>query len=87
MRGGKGMDHDAYIQRHARQALLWAVPFLILLTLMVVGMVMLVRQNVFFICLLPFGFLLPLVPGAYWARKVYFGGDVRFPGVGGSRGD
>jgi len=70
---------DAFVQRHARQGLLWAIPFLILLTLAVFLMVVVVSRDILFICLLPVGLALPLLPGAYLAKRVYFGGDVTFP--------
>jgi uncharacterized membrane protein len=78
---------DAFIERHARQGLLWAIPFLILLTLAVVAMVLVVSRDILFICLLPVGLALPLLPGAYWAKRVYFGGDVTFPGAAGRSSD
>lgn len=70
---------DPFLMRHARQALLWAVPFILLLVLMTVGMIVLIQGDLLFICLLPIALLLPFVPGGYWAMRVYTGRDVRFP--------
>lgn len=76
-------DDDPFIRKHARQALLWAVPFILLLILMIVVMIVSIRRDVLFVCLSPFVFLLPFCPGAIWAKRLYFGGDVTFPfGVG-----
>lgn len=74
-------NDDPFIQRHARQGLAWAIPFLVLLTLTVVAIVQVVTADILYICLLPFALLVPMLPGIFWARKVYFGGDVTFPGM------
>lgn len=78
MRGLK--EDDAFIRRHARQGLIWAIPFILMLILLTAGIVALIQQDILFICLLPAVFIVPLLPGAYLARKVYLGGDVTFPG-------
>lgn len=75
----RGEDVDPFVQRHARQALLWAIPFLLLLIVTVLVMIAAIRSDLLFICLLPFMFLAPFLPGAYWAKRIYFGGDVLFP--------
>lgn len=75
-----GPDADPFLQRHARQGLIWSGPFLILLIVTVFAMVRIVQQDILFVCLLPVVLALPFLPGAYFARKVYMGGDVRFPG-------
>lgn len=79
----RGDVEDPFVRKHARQALLWAVPFLLLLAAMIVVMIVAIRRDILFVCLSPFVFLLPFCPGAYWARRVYFGDDVTLPfGVG-----
>ena len=79
MRGTQ--SDDPFIRKHARQGLVWAIPFLILLTITVIAIVQVVASDILYICLLPFALLVPMVPGAIWARKVYLGGDVTFPGM------
>ena len=76
-----GPEEDPFIKRHARQGMIWAIPFLILLVLTVIAAVWIVRQDILYICGLPLALVLPFLPGAYWAKRVYFGGDVTFPGV------
>jgi uncharacterized membrane protein len=75
-------DSDPFVRRHALQALLWCGPFVILLTLAVFLLVLLVRGNFLFICLMPLAIMLPFAPGAIWARRVYLGGDVTIPVIG-----
>lgn len=70
---------DPFLMHHARQGLIWAVPFLLLLVIVTVGMIALIRSETLFICLLPFALLLPFAPGGYWAMRVYTGREVRFP--------
>ncbi len=72
-------QEDPFIQKHARQALLWAGPFFVLLVLSVIAIVVTLRMDLIFVCLSPLLFLLPFCPGAIWAKRVYFGGDVTFP--------
>ena len=71
------------MQRHTDQALLWFGPFLILLIATVLVLLALVRSNFLFICLTPVMFMLPFVPGAFWARKIYLGDEVSIPVIGG----
>ena len=73
-------DDDQYVRKHARQGLIWAIPFLLLLVVTTILIVILIRLDILFICLLPAVFIVPLLPGAYLARRVYFGRDVTFPG-------
>lgn len=75
----RGGEDDPFIRKHARQALLWAVPFILLLVAMIVVMIVAIRTDILFVCLSPFVFLLPFCPGAIWAKRVYFGNDVTFP--------
>ncbi len=70
---------DPFVRRHASQAILWSVPFLVLLILTIFLLILLVRENFLYICLLPAVILVPFLPGAYWARKVYLGADVTIP--------
>jgi len=81
----KSEDVDPFVAKHARQALIWAVPFLVLLTLVIVAAVMIVRADFIYILLLPIVMLVPFVPGMIWAKRVYFGDDVTFPVGGGDR--
>ncbi len=76
-----GPHGDPFLRKHARQGGVWALPFLVLLALTTIGIVWIIRQDILFICGLPVALALPFLPGAYWAKKVYFGGDVTFPGV------
>lgn len=76
---GDGLTPD--LRRHAQQALWWAIPFLLMLIIVVVVMVQAIQASFLMICLLPFVLLLPFVPGAIWARRVYLGGDVTIPGI------
>lgn len=70
---------DHFSRRHAIQALLWAVPFVLLLFATVFALVLLVRDDFLFICLMPLLIVVPFLPGAFWARRVYLGGDVTIP--------
>jgi uncharacterized membrane protein len=72
-------QRDAFVRRHAAQALLWAGPFLLLLVAFVIATIALLRTSALTICLLPVLFLVPFVPGGIWARRVYRGADVRIP--------
>ena len=73
---------DPFVRRHAVQALLWSGPFVLLLAVTVVMLVLLVRGNFLFICLMPLAIMLPFIPGAIWARRIYLGGDVTIPLLG-----
>src|SRR5690554_1511833 len=53
------MKHEPMLRRHAAQALLWAVPFLVLLVLFCVAAILLLRSTLLALCLLPFLFLVP----------------------------
>jgi uncharacterized membrane protein len=75
----RGSDNDPFVRKHARQALFWAVPFVLLLVAMIVVTIVAIQTDILFVCLSPFLFLLPFCPGAVWARRVYFGRDVTFP--------
>lgn len=75
-------ESDPFIRRHALQALLWTGPFVILLALTVLILVLLVQGNFLFICFLPLAIILPFIPGAIWARRIYLGGDVSIPLLG-----
>jgi uncharacterized membrane protein len=70
---------DGFLRRHAGQALLWAVPFVLLLIAFVIAAIALMRSNPLTVCLLPVLFMVPFAPGAIWARQVYLGGDVNIP--------
>lgn len=72
-------DASPDLQRHARQALWWAIPFFIMLVVVVYLLVLAIQSSFLMICLLPFAILIPFAPGAIWARRVYLGGDVRIP--------
>lgn len=73
---------DRFLRRHAIQGLLWSVPFALLLFGMLLLMVLLVRDNFLYICLLPLVILAPFLPGAFWAWRVYTGRDVSIPIIG-----
>jgi uncharacterized membrane protein len=73
------MKRDRFLRQHAWQALLWAIPFVVLLAAFIVAAIMLLRLDPLTVCLLPFLFLLPFVPGAIWARRIYLTGEVRIP--------
>lgn len=73
------MKSDPVMRRHAAQALLWSVVFLLLLVAFCIVAIALLRVTMLAICLLPFLFLVPFAPGAYWGRKVYLTGDVTVP--------
>jgi uncharacterized membrane protein len=75
------MKADPVMRRHAAQALLWSVVFMLLLVGFCIAAIVLLRATLLAICLLPFLFLLPFAPGAYWGRKVYLTGDVTIPGL------
>jgi len=68
-------QNDA-LRRHALQALYWTIGFVVLLVLAVVALIWLVRLDFLAICLLPVLLTLPFVPGAIWAKRVYFGQPV-----------
>jgi uncharacterized membrane protein len=82
----RGDEDDPFIRKHARQALFWAVPFILLLALMIFLMIVAIQRDILFVCLSPFVFLLPFCPGAIWAKRVYFGDDVTFPFGSGAKG-
>lgn len=67
------------MHRHAVQALLWSIVFLLLLGAFCVAAIALLRATLLALCLLPFLFLVPFAPGAYWGRRVYLTGDVAIP--------
>lgn len=73
------MRRDLFMRRHAGQALVWAVGFVLAFVLVVVAAVWMLRTDLLFICLLPAVFLAPFVPGAFWGWRVYQGGDPRPP--------
>lgn len=72
---------DPFLRRHAGQALIWSVGLLLGLTLCVVLAIALIRANLWMIFLLPLVFVIPFIPGASWAWRVYHGRDVRIPGI------
>lgn len=72
-------DASPDLQRHAKQALWWSIPFVVMLVVVVYLMVVAIQSSFLMICLLPFVILIPFAPGAIWARRVYLGGDVRIP--------
>ncbi|MEZ4521134.1 MAG: hypothetical protein R3A46_05765 [Thermomicrobiales bacterium] len=72
---------DRWMRYHSVQALLWSGPFILLLAGVIILMIALVSSNFLFICLLPVSILIPFLPGMYWARKIYLGGEVRVPGI------
>ena len=74
---------DRWVRRHAVQSLIWSVPFLLLLIGVVVGLIVLIRANFLFICLLPVALFVPFLPGALWARRVYLGDEVSIPIISG----
>jgi hypothetical protein len=65
------------LARHARQALLWTVGFVVLLALSVGLLIWLVRLDFLAICLAPVLVLLPFVPGGIWAKRAYMEQPVR----------
>jgi hypothetical protein len=71
------MKADAFLRRHAAQALLWAPAFVIGVVLVAVVAILLLRTDLLFICLLPLLVLVPFIPGGLWARRVYLDRDVR----------
>lgn len=75
----KAEPGDRFSRRHAIQGLLWAVPFVLLLFATVLVLVLLMRDNFLFICLMPLLILVPFAPGAFWAWRVYLGNDVSIP--------
>ncbi len=75
-------NRSAFLRRHAMQALLWSVVFFLLLLITLVFAIILARRDVLFICLSPFIVTLAFVPGAVWARRVFYGGEVSIPILG-----
>lgn len=75
------LKRDAALRLHAWQALLWSVGFVAALIVVLVAAIAMIRADFLFICLLPFLIVLPFVPGALWARRVYLGRDVTAPGL------
>jgi hypothetical protein len=75
------MKTDPLLRRHSIQALLWSVFFLALLVVFCLVAIAMLRSTLLAVCLLPFLFLVPFAPGAYWGRKVYLTGDVTVPGL------
>lgn len=73
------MRRDAFLRLHATRALVSAIILVVGLGLFIVMMIALLRQNFLWICLFPVAIVLPFVPGAIWARRVYLYGDVRPP--------
>lgn len=79
--GDSGTDH--WVRRHAVQSLIWSGPFLLLLIGVMFGLIVLIRTNFLFICLLPAVLFVPFLPGALWARRVYLGDEVSIPIISG----
>ena len=75
------MKADPILRKHAGQALLWSVGLLLLLVGFCIVAIGLLRLTLLALCLLPFLFVVPFLPGAYWGRKVYLRGDVTIPGL------
>ena len=74
---------DRWMRFHSVQALVWSGPFILLLIVTFLLFILLVRSNIFFICLLPIVFLVPFAPG--WdmgARRIYLGDEVSIPIIG-----
>lgn len=72
-----GAGQQPALLRHARQALIWTIGFIVLLALAIVVTIWLARLDFLAICLAPFLLLVPFVPGAIWARRAYLGRPVR----------
>ena len=70
---------DNWTRRQARQAMYWSGPFFLLLIASIGGLVALMALNFLFVCLMPVVILVPFVPGAIWARRVYLGDEVSIP--------
>lgn len=73
------MGHDPFLRRHAARALVSALVLFAGLALMIFVMVLLLRQNFLWVCLLPVSMVIPFIPAAIWGRRVYLYGDVRPP--------
>lgn len=70
---------DTFLRRHAVQALLWSIVFIVLLGIDIILMIALVRSNFLYILILPIALAIPFIPGAIWARRIYLGRDVVVP--------
>jgi uncharacterized membrane protein len=70
---------DPGLRRHAIQALIWTLAFVLLLVLIVIASIALLRVSFFAICLLPFLILIPFAPGVLFARNAYNGRAVNIP--------
>ncbi len=70
---------ERWMRYHTVQALLWSGPFLVLLASAIIALVLLASSNFLYICLMPLLILVPFAPGAFWARRIYLGGEVTIP--------
>lgn len=73
------LKRDDFMQRHAGQALVWSVAFVLGFVLVIVAAIWMLRTDVLLLCLFPVLFHLPFLPGALWGLSVYRGGDPRPP--------
>lgn len=73
------MKRDGFMKRHAGQALLWSVGFVLGFVLVVIAAIWMLRTEVLLLCLFPILFHLPFLPGVLWGWRVYQGGDPRPP--------
>ena len=73
------MKRDLFMQRHAGQALVWSIGFVLGFVLVVIVAIWMLRIDLLLLCLLPFLFHLPFLPGALWGWRVYQGGDPHPP--------
>lgn len=71
--------NERWMRYHSVQALLWSGPFILLLAAAVIALVLLASSNFLYICLMPVLILVPFVPGAIWARRIYLGDEVAIP--------
>jgi hypothetical protein len=70
------MKNDAFLRRHAAQALVWAVPFLLSFVPAALALILLLRASLIWICALPIVIVLPFIPGTIWGFRIYDGQDV-----------
>lgn len=73
------LKHDAFMKRHAGQALLWSAGLILGFVLVIIAAIWMLRTELLLLCLFPALFLVPFVPGGFWGWRVYQGGDPQPP--------
>lgn len=73
------LKSDAFMKRHAGQAILWSVGLVAGFVLVIIAAIWMLRTELLLLCLFPGLFLVPFLPGAFWGWRVYQGGDPRPP--------